>query len=189
MVPPSRPECCCIAQPTLNLIGQDDGENHPFACRMSHFSRGKNGGNIVGRMCRLLREIGVVEIEVSHQRPVGEGREVRRCLVSRAPHRCTAGDTHELGDLARNPARKSTPRAEGATQTIEYPALDLVNDLPGKIVVTKGVGVSGQAFRQHHDLALGTVTCQLSVVIRHALRRFCIGIVHVSSAPPLINDV
>lgn len=108
--------------------GEHDGFYDAFTGRMDGLADRKNGWNIIGRMRRLFRKIGIVEIKIPYQPAVGESRKIGQSFVTGTPHRGALRHLDGLGNQAGNPAGRGIPRCECATKTVERAPFDFVHN-------------------------------------------------------------
>ncbi len=73
MVPAARTKRRGIAQATLDFIGQRHRFDDSLAGCVGDLADGENGCQVVRRMCRLFREICIIEVQVADQGSIGEG--------------------------------------------------------------------------------------------------------------------
>ena len=66
-----------IADPAKCFIGQNSGNNHPFAPGPAYFAAGQGRGDAIARMTRLFTGIAVVVVQITDHHPVGEGGHIR----------------------------------------------------------------------------------------------------------------
>ena len=85
MVPSTRSQRGGVTEATLHFIGECNSQNDLLPGALIGLSNCQYCGNIVRRMGRLLREIGIVKIQISDEGAIGEGREVRECFVTGPP--------------------------------------------------------------------------------------------------------
>src|SRR6266480_519693 len=85
-------------------------------------------------MRRLFRQIRVVKIEIANAAAVGEGRPVRRSLVTGAKDRGSVFRREISRYSSRNYKGFFTPCAERAAQGIDYAPFDFVHDFVRKIL-------------------------------------------------------
>ena len=149
MVPPARPERRSVAQPALDLVGEGDGLNGLLAGSMGRLCNGQDRRDIVRRMRGLLRQVGVVKVQVADQRPVGEGGQIRKGLMPCPPQRRAVHALHCLCRAAGDPARLGGPAAEGTPEAVQDPAFDLMYHGGGKMRIGKRPTVLGEAIGNH----------------------------------------
>ena len=149
VVPPARAETGRVAEPALNFVRQRDRDNE-FAsvCLLSLGDR-QRGGDVVAGMGRLLRQIGIVIIQVTNLTAVGKRRPIRRSAMCRAEQ----GRAGRAGPIrsrhgARDLARLGFPGPERAAQRIDDASLDLVHDDRGQVLEAQPDGEIGQLFGQ-----------------------------------------
>ncbi len=94
-----------VAHPALDFVSKDRGRDQIAALGPGDLAHCEHGGEIVARMGRLERQIGVVVIEVAEEDAVGEGRQVGARLAASAEE--------ARARFGRDP-RRDTPRDEGA---------------------------------------------------------------------------
>src|SRR5689334_7286008 len=85
MVPPAWSQRSRVAEPALDFVGKSDSLNDPFTGRTRSFSDGQNGCNVIRRMRRFLREVGIVEIEIADEGTIGKRGEVGERPVAGSP--------------------------------------------------------------------------------------------------------
>ena len=104
MIPSPGPNARRIAEAALHFVGERDRSDQFRPGRAEAFRDRQRGGNIVARMRRFLRQIGIVVIEIANATPIRERSPVRWRLMTGTDN-CRASFRRKLRrNLARNPA-------------------------------------------------------------------------------------
>jgi hypothetical protein len=136
-----------VGQPALDLVGEDRGRDQVAAARARDLRRCQDRGPVVARVGRLLREVGVVEVEVADQDAVHEGRHVGagaaavergRGRLRRDPRR------HPL----RGTRRLASPGAERTAERVDQPPLGLVDHELRELLEADPDRVVGEPLRE-----------------------------------------
>src|SRR5438034_11819263 len=120
MIPSPGPNTRCITETALHFVGQRDRSDQLRAGRADAFCDGQRGGNIVARMGRFLRQIGIVVIEIANGTAVREYCPVRWRLMIGTDN-CRSSFRRKLRrNLALNPAVLFLPRPERAAYRVTH---------------------------------------------------------------------
>src|SRR5881628_1426360 len=113
-------------------------------------------------MRRLLRQVGIVKIQIPDQRSVGEGGQVRQSLVDGAPQSRASCNLDRLGQVTSNPAGWRVPGAEGAAQAVQGAAFDFMDNGRRETAVGQRPVVLSEAIGDH-----GGTPSILSAILPH----------------------
>ena len=133
MIPTARTNAGCIAQTALHFIGDRGRQNHLFPVGPEAFTDGQNRGEVIARMSRLFREIGVVVVEITDATTGRESGPIRRRLVI-SPDDGRAIFSGKIGgNLTGDPAGIFVPCSQRAAEGIKQAPFDLVDDIFPKV--------------------------------------------------------
>ena len=128
MIPTARADAGGVAKTALHFVSERDRGDQLAAVRADALRDRERGGDVVARMRRFFRKIGVVVIEIANAAAGRERRPIGRCLVIGADDRAAIFRRKIGGDFARDHARLFVPRPERAAERIDHAALHLVHD-------------------------------------------------------------
>ncbi len=154
MVPALGPQRGGVAATALHLVRQRDRGHDVAALRADQLADGEGGGDVVAGVGGFFAEIGVVEVEIADQRPVGERRKVGGRAVLRAEQPRAVCDRHVLCDGPRDLAGPALPRAQRATDRIQNSPIHLVNDRTAEGLELRRLRPGGQLCCQRHVVSL-----------------------------------
>src|SRR5437763_14692663 len=114
MIPPARANARRIAKAALHFVSERNRSDQFRPGRAEAFRDRQRGGNIVARMRRFLRQIGIVVIKIANGTAVRECCPVRWRLMTGTDN-CRSSLRRKLRcNLARTPAGLFLPRSEPA---------------------------------------------------------------------------
>ena len=88
MIPTARANAGGVAETALHFVGERDRGDQFAAIRADALRDRERGGDVIARVRRLFRKIGVVVIEIANATAGRERRPIRRRLVIGADDRC-----------------------------------------------------------------------------------------------------
>src|SRR5574341_228002 len=100
-------------------------------------------------MRRFLGEVGIVEVEISDERAVGERGEVGKGLMTGSPQGCAVRHLDGSSELTRDATGWRVPGAERAAEAVEDSPFDFVHHGTGQIIVTERLAVPSQTICEH----------------------------------------
>src|ERR1043166_2899758 len=116
MIPSACTNARSVTKPALHFVSDRRGEDYFLAGCANAFGNGKNPGEIIARMRRLLGKISVVVIEIANATSVRERGPVRRRFMVRADDCRSCFGRKIEGHLARDRAGFLVPGANRAAQ-------------------------------------------------------------------------
>src|SRR5262249_2569783 len=137
MIPAPRTNARGVTEAALHFIGERDRGDQFFARRAGTFRDCERSRNVVARMRRLFRKIGVAVIKIPNESAIRERGPVRRRLMVGADDCRSIPRRKFRRNLARDSARLFVPSTDRATERIDHSPFYFVNDLLRKTFETK----------------------------------------------------
>ena len=129
MIPTARANAGGVAKATLHFVSKRDRGDQLATVRTYALRHRERGGDVIARVGRFFRKIGVVVIEIADATAGREGSPIRRRLVIGADDSAAIFCRKIRRDFTRNHARLFVPGPEGATERVDHAAFHLVHDL------------------------------------------------------------
>src|SRR5262249_34480667 len=149
VVPAGLAQAGGVAQPALDLVGQDGGGDEVPAGGAGRLADGQHRGEVVAGVGRLQRQVGVVVVEVADEQAVDEGGP--RDAAAAAPEQAGGALAPDAQGAASGAGvGVGAQGADGGGQRVDEAAAGLMDDRRGQVLEAQPAAVLGELAGQGH---------------------------------------